>query len=367
MDLKDARRQLEDEGYCVLADLLDAQEAEHIDTLARRTMEPREGYISMETSLNYIPELAPLCIHPTLVELAEEMLGKDFILANNVAMKWCKPGAPSGPLHWGGRFKDIPRLTEFQVFWMLTDFTAENGATLAVPFSHHTGRPPGRNAYPQEIPVVGKKGSVLIFDGRIWHRSGANTTTVQHRMAANMMYLPGTVDRGGEWPLVTRERYDQFPPQLQEMLVQSVASTDTPSPAAKHPCIWTMLDYQEVKHAADGKLATNLTITAGSAFSTAMRFPQASALEVKKTWACWVFPEGTWAIGGNSELELYVDDVKLTHFAVAAGEGELSIQSLAEQVTSRIGDTRKLYNIALKNVGDHDVFIRELWIRWLAS
>ena len=190
MDLKDARMQLEDEGYCVLADLLDPQETEHIDTLARRTMEPREGYISMETSLNYIPELASLCIHPTLVELAEEMLGKDFILANNVAMKWCKPGAPSGPLHWGGRFKDIPRLTEFQVFWMLTDFTAENGATLAVPFSHHTGRPPGRNAYPQEIPIVGEKGSVLIFDGRIWHRSGANTTTDQHRMAANMMYLP---------------------------------------------------------------------------------------------------------------------------------------------------------------------------------
>ena len=90
-------------------------------------------------------------------------------------------------------------------------------------------------------------------------------------------------------------------------------------------------------------------------------------MEVKKTWASWVFLEGTWAIGGNSELELYVDDIKLTHFAVATGEGEVSIQSLAEQVTSRITDTTKLYNVTLKNVGAHDVFIRELWIRWLAS
>ena len=359
--------QLEDEGYCVLENQLDPSEAEHLDTLARILMEPRDGYISMETSLNHIPELAPLCIHPTLMELAVDMLGKDFILANNVAMKWCKPGAPAGPLHWGGRFKDIPQLTEFQVFWMLTDFTAENGATLAVPFSHHARRPPGRTAYPQEIPLAGKKGSVLIFDGRIWHRSGANTTTDQHRMAANMMYLPGTVDRGGEWPLVTRERYDQFLPQLQEMLVQSVASTDTPPPAAKHPRIWTMLDYQEVKHAAGGKLATNLTIASSSEFSTAIRFPQASALEVKHTWACWVFLEKSWAIERNSEVELYVDNVKVSHFTIAVGEDEAPIQSLAEQVTSRITDTTKLYNITLKNVGGHDVCIRELRIRWLAS
>ena len=62
-----------------------------------------------------------------------------------------------------------------------------------------------------------------------------------------------------------------------------------------------------------------------------------------------------------------MDDVKLTHFAVAVGEDEAPIQSLAEQVTSRIADTTKLYNITLKNVGDHHVFVRELWIRWLAS
>ena len=367
MDVKNARMQLEDEGYCVLENQLDPREAEHLDNLARILMEPRQGYISMETSLNHIPELAPLCIHPTLVELAEKMLGKDFILANNVAMKWCKPGAPAGPLHWGGRFKDIPHLTEFQVFWMLTDFTAENGATLAVPFSHHTGRPPGRTAYPQEIPLVGTKGSVLIFDGRIWHRSGANTTSGKHRMAANMMYLPGSVDRGGEWPLVTRERYHEFPPQLQTMLVQSVAPPDTTPRAAQHPTIWTMLDYQGVKHTAGGKLAANLTIKSGYEFSTSVRFPQASALEVKQTRDCCVVLERARSIGGNSEVELYVNDVKVSHFTVAVGENDAQVQSLAEQVTSRITDTTVLYKITLKNVGGYDAFIRELNIRWLAS
>ncbi len=367
MDLTDAKLQLEDEGYCLLENQLDPRQAEHLDTLARTLMEPRDGYISMETSLNHIPELAPLCIHSTLVELAEMMLGKDLILANNVAMKWCKPGAPEGPLHWGGRFKDIPQLTEFQVFWMLTDFTAENGATLVVPFSHHTGRPPARTAYPQEIPLVGTKGSVLIFDGRIWHRSGANTTSGKHRMAANMMYLPGSVDRGGEWPLVARERYNEFPPQLQAMLLQSVASSVTPPPAAHHPNIWTMLDYQGVKHAAGGKLAVNLTIKSGFEFSTAVRFPQASALEVKQTQDCWVFLERASAIGGNSKVELYVNDVKVSHFTVAVGENDAQVQTLTEQVTSRITDTTVLYNITFKNVGGHDAFIRELSIRWLAS
>ena len=240
MDLNDAQMQLEDEGYCVLEGQVDSRQAEHIDTVARRLMEQWQGYISMEASVNYIPELVPLCIHPTIVALAEQMLGKDFILANGVAMKWCKPGAPAGPLHWGGRFKDIPELTELQVFWMLTDFTPDNGGTQVIPFSHHTGRPPRREAYPQEIPVVGKKGTVFMFDGRVWHRSGANTTTDQHRMAANMMYLPGAVECGKEWPLVKQDVYNRFPLRLQEMLVQSVESPDTSASTTEDPQIWML-------------------------------------------------------------------------------------------------------------------------------
>ena len=108
--------------------------------------------------------------------------------------------------------------------WMLTDFTADNGATRVVPGSHLAGRPPTPNReYPHEMPVVGRKGSVLIWHGALWHRNGPNTTTDQHRMGANAAYIPWVVHRPPEgWPLVRRELYESFPDRLQQMLERSV-------------------------------------------------------------------------------------------------------------------------------------------------
>ena len=241
IDIAEAKQQLEDEGYCVLPGELDAAVAERLDEQARELMAHREGYVSMEASLNYLPDLVPLCIHPPLMELAESILGAGLFLANNVAMKWCKPGAPAGPLHWGGRFQQYECLTELQVFWMLTDFTEANGATRVIPFTHHANRSPRREAYPQEIPVLGKKGTLFIFDGRVWHRSGANTSTTEHRMAGNMMYLPSYAERGEEWPLVTRATYDGVPPQLQSLLERS-AEPIAADAKSMDPRIWTLDD-----------------------------------------------------------------------------------------------------------------------------
>jgi len=126
------------------------------------------------------------------------------------------------------------------------------------------------------------------------------------------------------------------------------------------------LAYRGVHHAADGKLATDLTIPKGGSFSASLEYPGAATLGLRKTWACWVFPEDTWAIGGNSELELLVDDAMVTRFAVAQGEWKVLIQSLAEHVTDRVPDPTRAYRLTLKNSGAHDVRIRELWIRWLA-
>ena len=60
--------------------------------------------------------------------------------------------------------------------WMLTDFTATNGATRVVPFSHGSQRAtpiPGSEA--RAIPVVGEAGSVLVFHPAIFHAAGPNS------------------------------------------------------------------------------------------------------------------------------------------------------------------------------------------------
>src|SRR5215472_6121660 len=57
--------------------------------------------------------------------------------------------------------------------WALTDFTNENGATRLVPGSHQKPNPEYDGDY-ETIPAEMRKGSVLVWDGSLWHGGGAN-------------------------------------------------------------------------------------------------------------------------------------------------------------------------------------------------
>ena len=106
MEINEIKDRLAEEGYCIFEGLLDPKEAERLDGMARSIMESMgSAYISLEGSLNEIPELAPLCTHPLILEIAEAVLGEGYFLANNAALKWCKPGTPAGGLHadWPSR------------------------------------------------------------------------------------------------------------------------------------------------------------------------------------------------------------------------------------------------------------------------
>jgi ectoine hydroxylase-related dioxygenase (phytanoyl-CoA dioxygenase family) len=230
IDLVEAKAQLADVGYCVLEGLLDTSEAERLDEIARALV-TRSGYGKFNNALEHVPDLAPLCMHPAIVEVAEHWLGQDFYLCNSACFMQCQPGAPSGTAHsdWPAHripqpFPSWPML--MQTMWMLTDFTEENGATRVVPGSHLLGRgPEPGEAEAQDVPVVGKKGSVLIWHNALWHRNGPNTSSDQHRMGANVAYIPWVVHRPPEeWPLISRAVYEKFPQRLQQMLERSVES-----------------------------------------------------------------------------------------------------------------------------------------------
>jgi len=228
MDLTEAKTRLAEDGYCILEGLLDPKEAQRLDTMARPLIK-KSGYAKLEGALNHIPDLAPLCTHPAIMEIAEQSLGDEFYIANNVCMMWCQPGAPSGGLHSDWPAHRIPRPLPkwpmlLQTMWMLTDFTKENGATRVVPGSHLLGKSPGpADIQEQGIPAVGSRGSVLMWHNALWHQSGANTSTDQHRMGANIAYIPWVVHRPLEdWPLVRRDVYDKMPNRLQKLLNRSV-------------------------------------------------------------------------------------------------------------------------------------------------
>jgi len=60
------------------------------------------------------------------------------------------------------------------VAWILDDFTETNGATMIVPGTHVHGTHPDLSKPQPARPVIAPAGSVMVFDGRLWHGAGEN-------------------------------------------------------------------------------------------------------------------------------------------------------------------------------------------------
>ena len=58
--------------------------------------------------------------------------------------------------------------------WALTDFTDDNGATRIVPGSHRAPSSPELGARLRDPAATMRRGSILVFDGSVWHGGGAN-------------------------------------------------------------------------------------------------------------------------------------------------------------------------------------------------
>lgn len=89
-------------------------------------------------------------------------------------------GSPAQQLHIDSNVPGSPYALVAQSLWMLNDFTTENGATKLVPGSHKrtTFAETGKR-YPEEIQACGKAGSVLIYNGGVWHGSGENKADME--------------------------------------------------------------------------------------------------------------------------------------------------------------------------------------------
>ncbi|HSZ74187.1 MAG TPA: phytanoyl-CoA dioxygenase family protein, partial [Rhizomicrobium sp.] len=101
--------------------------------------------------------------------------------------------------------------------WALTDFTDANGATRLVPGSHRKPNPQYGGAY-ETIPAEMKKGSVLLWDGALWHGGGANKTD-QRRTGIAMNYCAGYIRQQENQQLgLSPKLVKTFPKRLQELI-----------------------------------------------------------------------------------------------------------------------------------------------------
>ncbi|WP_207004601.1 phytanoyl-CoA dioxygenase family protein [Trinickia mobilis] len=85
-------------------------------------------------------------------------------------------------VHRDIRFHSTAKRFMLNSLVMLDDFTIENGATYILSGSQHLPEKPDDEAFFERASrITGRRGSVLLFDSRIWHAAGTNRTTLPRR------------------------------------------------------------------------------------------------------------------------------------------------------------------------------------------
>lgn len=133
--------------------------------------------------LSRAPIFQDLAEHPVALRLLTSVLDWPMLLGN-LSANITGPGGGEMVLHADQIFVPTPWPTDPQganAAWCIDDFTADNGATCFVPGSHLLHRPPEPGDDVTPVPMEAPAGSLVVFESRLWHRTGFNRTADQHR------------------------------------------------------------------------------------------------------------------------------------------------------------------------------------------
>ncbi len=153
-----------------------------------------------------------------LLQIVEGVLGPAFQLSIIVMIK-IFPGETAQPLHQDDGLWPATRPHQSFVcntMFAIDDFTADNGGTNIVPFSHTSLEPVDQNA--ERIMVSMPRGSLLIWDGACWHGGGASTGDTE-RCGFNVNYNVGWLrQQENQFVSIPQETIPMLSERLQRLL-----------------------------------------------------------------------------------------------------------------------------------------------------
>ncbi|MBS0641823.1 MAG: phytanoyl-CoA dioxygenase family protein [Proteobacteria bacterium] len=135
------------------------------------------------------PVFSDLAEHPFALQAVKALLGWPVLLSN-ISANITGPGGGEMVLHADQGFAPLPwgGIQGVNIAWAIDDFTDENGATRIVPGSHRLNRTPQPGEGGETVALEAPAGSMIIMEGRVWHRTGFNRTQDRHRGAIFAFY-----------------------------------------------------------------------------------------------------------------------------------------------------------------------------------
>ena len=196
-------REIEEQGYTVLENVIEPDlTAELNDALLRIEHDEKirpgansfEGHhtIRIYNLLARAAVFRQIPTHPALLPVVEGILDEGCLISSLSSIS-IDPGEGAQPLHVDDTLIGLRRPHQAVVcnsMWALTDFTEANGATRIVPGSHLWDRRPEYGESYDTIAAEMPRGSLLIWNGSLWHGGGANQSG-ERRVGIAMNYCAG--------------------------------------------------------------------------------------------------------------------------------------------------------------------------------
>lgn len=218
VDLETVASRLEERGYCVVPNVLSADEVETCRAALDRVLAedeaagtallygPRLSNQRVWALLNRADEFVPLAMNPFVLSMVRMLLGIEDVLISTVTANITRPGGDEGigKLHTDQGYLPGPWPYKIacNVAFFLDDYSEDNGATVFVPGSHKSG------TWPHQLPLpdpeatafaTGPAGSVAIWDGRLHHATGLNRTPDKQRRGVIVTYIAPFIRGQENW------------------------------------------------------------------------------------------------------------------------------------------------------------------------
>ncbi len=138
------------------------------------------------------PVFVEAVLNPKLMALAEFSVGRGFLISQ-VAASVRPKGAPSIGLHADHNWLPAPFPAHNMLLtgcWVCDEYTKAGGSTLVIPGSNKLHRHPDAREVeekPEAIAIECPAGSVVLWDGNIWHANWPRTTAGQ-RVVCHITY-----------------------------------------------------------------------------------------------------------------------------------------------------------------------------------
>ena len=174
------------------------------------------------------------------ISIVETVLDHELLLSSLTAIE-THPGQGPQPLHADDGSIPLPRPyppLAVVALWALTDFTEANGATRLVPGTHRDSRRPRPGEAADTVSAEMSAGSVLIYNGSIWHGGGANESDARRRFIV-CNYCAGWVRQEENQLLgLDRDYVATLPPRMRRLVGYGVYRGLLGHVAGEDPGAW---------------------------------------------------------------------------------------------------------------------------------